>query len=424
MPTQLRSSTYVHATIDAARQGSLRELETLHRDLKKLPEEALPDILDVFLSHLQSSRIPSNEDPLAARKAHLLALTSITGLHAIASLASYRAKYAKQLLETMVDDFDYVLLLWKKISRGRDEESMTLFKSQMFPILFSIETAGDKNLLKLYERPEFQTLVCSFWLHDSVEGRITLPPSVLLIRCLAYPSSLGRLIEMAGGPNPVNELVERAILRLETAMKKPFKGRTSWDDLSAECLNLQSFVEKPGHKLALAVLKHGALGLILKVLRSCAKVIPNDREGLDLHHRLEVTTASCLVFISSSLNIKPGMVRKVLRGDFIQILFSLMPWYASLMDVEARLHMAMRHVFVEYLPRDLVSIKSIDQMSSIVRTITPEARESMMNSTLAKDWQEMEKMLIERFVIRRVTTLIRRTSYCKAVRVAVLCCAL
>lgn len=419
---QLAANANASINLDAARRGNLDELENLQARVPTLPSSALPEILEIFLSHFDTCNLSSAHMDIVrnasgadtAKKLFCtLAFTAMRGIHTVASSSYFRSNPA--LLKIIFGKWDTVIdtvtMLYDELHQNYAREHTNSLIQSMIHILECLGTADERKLSNVLRGENAQVLIYKFWAND-LGDEWDLACSTILIPCFTWKSTTLDYLLKAG---PAQKYAHLAVKRMNASLcMKGIEMKLKYASIYA--IIASTFVIHPGHEVAIAMVKEGGTIAILRSLR------------LLLDHAPDIMSSPAAIMTASSafnflyrafevrLETRAVTLRKAVRRGFIKVLCGLSPWFQQLETASPDVLGSLKHFFISSLPRDMVYSRSIKVLSDAFKELTDEDRKMMSESMFKEEWRNVEMLLIERHANFRLMVISKRIRSCDAVR--------
>lgn len=418
-PRSEQSSTYrqFYEAIKAIRKGSLSDALTLSSEVDTVPIDLLPDLLEAFLSHVESHKFPLNyRQRVPVEKRYILGLYAFKGLGTMVNLDNFpqNPHLATRIFQQWKDIFHCTQVFHNRAVEKNVTELLPFLKAGFVLIFNKISLVVLEEMLPVFEDVEFQAYVSRLWLEVPDDSDNTyFEISKLIWSCLKYPTCMDSLLKIAEGPEPARTVAKSTIDRLDILVNRiPFKDRDC-GLVAMECAIFQALMTHPNHKISLALVDNGGFKLVMKSLRYSAKLMNNG--GCDDERQPFLCAGSCLTFLSVAFEVKPKMIRKAIRGGYIHSLFAVSPWLEKLESIRPKTVLATKYALKIIIPRELVFPKNIELMAEAIKNASPEARKNIRDSDLSQEWIEVEKLVMERLALLKIGDMSRHIVTCCSV---------
>lgn len=403
-------------SLDAAKEGSIEELQNLQGQVPTLPSYVLPEVAEIFLSHLDCSELPSpnsglirlGSDLMTTRRMFLLrASISLWGIRMIAETNHFRSDSTLSKL---------IFGMWSSIAetisviydeRSKQHSFFDGIAWNTMQILAQLGYVDGKEIGHVLQNKRTQILICKFWSQDIDDENSELSSYILLCCYTSWRSGFFDCLLEVGS---AQEYAKVALQRLETRSNKS-GAQKEVKFVSNYMMVVALFVSQAPHELALAVIEGGGLNAVLKVLHLLHKNTPDI-----MNSPWAIGTASwALKFLSSAFDVKSGNLRKAVRRGLINIICGLSPWFPQMKENIQDASMPMKTILIASLPREMVFTRSIKVLADAFKGLSDKERKLMSESIVKEEWRNVEMLLIERHAVFRHMMVPRRAKECDAV---------
>lgn len=395
--------------LNAARDGSLKDLKDLAKYVAAIPVDMLPDAFEALLLYIdarRASRIlcPQEDIPRYRRVA-------MEGMISLVNLDVFRRNryYSLNLTRSWYGILDTLIALHADAQRTdaqrtKNEEDMVFLVSLMSAVLTNLSRVDRETTIVLLSDEKSQVFIYKLWLRKWKNLEARFQCTSLLPICFGWKGSMDCVAKAAGGPTPVETVASTALRRLNVVMHGDLP-KEMFEKLRFCCSAvLDGLLKDKDHPIARAVVDYGGVRASMRVLRSVMADAPMTDNSI-------LCATSCFTFLHQAFDVRPGTMCVALRKGFLKGLFYFGPQLDRSNDTQAKGLKALQDILERCMPRDLVYIKVIRTMAMLMRKTSLDERRKVRESTLGAEWRKAEMILIERLAAYRM----RKIATCDAV---------
>lgn len=209
-----KSRSFYTNTLEAAKNGSRNDVETFITDLDTVPQDLLPEVLNMFLSHLKIRKFAGYKQVPAVGTLYSLAFRSLKGLHCFVELENFLSLpfIANSLLVSWKDILDCTMIFHADALEKGNREIASFLNKYFVRIFHGLTIVESERIIVVFSDPEFQGFVSKLFFQEFEDEEETSSGcSGLLLFCLRWPTGIKRLLKATDAPNPS-----------EIVAKKPF----------------------------------------------------------------------------------------------------------------------------------------------------------------------------------------------------------
>lgn len=421
MPPSKEREIIFDVDLDAARNGSPKELIALYEKAHTFSPRLLQKSLDVFISNLDKRRIMVDVGGAGHAKA------GSSSPYAPVALSAAGVYRILNIGKTLQIDPQTIFDKWNGISetlssvygetRKRDQSIADNLLRATIGILNALALKVPKERVEpVLLHPTIQILVRKFWL-ATVNDPVAQHERVgLLCFCIVWNGHgvdfLDFLLQGMSAKTFTSLLFERLHAFLDDfGVSNP----TTVEYLPTfACLLNQICSHSPKHKLGRMAVAHRAVDLGLRFLQTLHDHMADFSE-LDIYALYALDGMEvCFKLFCSIFRGRRKYIRKAMRAGFLNLLVDVSPWFINMKAVIGKPPEDIQCVF-HILSSDLTSARSINVMANAVKKLSKKARDDISKSAAAQIWNKFEAILVESHAISRIISVSKCAKECDAV---------
>lgn len=415
MPGQLSVTGF---DLEAARLGSYPDLVNLQRRVNLLPTSILPQAFEVFLSRLDSKKLPPTRR-LTAKEAYTptfialdVAMYSLRGLCRIACTDYFETD--PSLADRLCERWEIIV---KAITVMHDSFPLTL----EFDFVKDIRNMTIKTMSRIRKMRYYTDglwtritydLLLKFWMDADADMDMLTLCSYHLLECLQDAKDF---YEVFPDDRKVVRFVNLALGRLARALKNVRiweKQIVEFDPFILFNGFTATLLERTKDTGAHVVVGRRGVTVYLNVLRLLHRGLQDGSLGEQSHRSVH----TCFDSLQIAFNVSPNSVRRAIRGGLIEIIFAFSPYFSPLGLLQGFNSKTLTAILTSSISGALVNKKTVEIAADAVKRLSKEERILMTKSILNAYWSELEAALAERFMLSRFEAYSRRMSSCETVR--------
>lgn len=395
----------VPQVLEAARNGSVNDLERLANNVLFLPYSFYSGLLDIFLLHLKSELLSDGTEEARSATAKELkqAFVSLKGIYILSGLEHFSGSpyFTKRLFEGWTSDVEMTIQLFRHaVERDDSQDRLRRFMNYITGILermLDVDTETFKRACRQQESfTSFQRLLSTLWLRYSGE-EISILGSLANLQAifLLENGRIGAYAAYVAASFELRIVAVRAIMPFNVLATRSRHKKWNSHYIRPHCAVMRLLMNSEAHSIARSIIDYGGVDVILNVLGSIIKHVSIDAmEDDDFGVIME-----SLLFLSGCFKYRMRLLRKCLRRGLVKAL-SYVRGGPFPDDEDVRNDLKM--ILISDIPRDLANVKTIYLMADIASSLSREERSRIYGGPLGPAWKDMELVLIERMTMLQI----------------------